>query len=152
MIYMFNKGFTLVELLVTIVIMGLITFMGFPSLQKMLTENKTKEFEYYGDSIIVAAKLYMQKEGRDIKEDINSFNKLKGNGLEINVEDLIDQDYLEEYKKTKKSLTCDTNNGKVKIKMDANNNSMSYDYELTCTSGTDTYKKEYDSDKFKKTS
>ena len=64
-----KKAFTLVELLVTIIIIGLIALMGFPSLQRMLNDNTTKEIETYGKSMIGAAKMYMQKEGRDISED-----------------------------------------------------------------------------------
>lgn len=56
-----KKAFTLVELLVTIVIIGLIALMGFPSLQRMLNDNATKEIEIYGRSMISAAKMYMQK-------------------------------------------------------------------------------------------
>ncbi len=35
--------------------------MGFPSLQRMLNDNATKEIEIYGRSMISAAKMYMQK-------------------------------------------------------------------------------------------
>ena len=50
-----KKAFTLVELLVTIVIIGLIALMGFPSLQRMLNGNATKEIEIYGRSMMTCS-------------------------------------------------------------------------------------------------
>ena len=43
-----KRGFTLVELLVVIVILGLITFLGFPALIRVMDSNTSREFELYG--------------------------------------------------------------------------------------------------------
>lgn len=61
-----KKGFTLVELLATITIMGLITVMVTPSIVKLQDNNKTKQFQMYAKSLVEAAKVYVQKEGEDI--------------------------------------------------------------------------------------
>lgn len=139
-----NKAFTLIELLVTITILGLITFMGFPSLQKMLNDNKKTEFEYYGKSIISAAKLYMQKEGRDIKELSSNLTALKNGTYEVLLSDLISGGYLEEYHASKKDLSCEIDNGRVKIKWDDQTNTTTYNYKLTCSDATKLYEKKYD--------
>jgi len=148
-----NKAFTLIELLVTIVILGLITFMGFPSLQKMMSSNKTKEFEYYGESMISAAKLYMQKEGRDLKENQQTLNQLKEGyivPLKNGENGLVDLGYLEEYKPSKKGLSCsDTENG-VRITM-SEYNTYTYTFQLKCRDNQKTYTKTYADTKFKVT-
>ena len=61
-----NKGFTLVELLATIAIMGMIMILVTPSIVNLQNNNKKKKFEYYGKTLVEAAKVYVQKEGVDI--------------------------------------------------------------------------------------
>lgn len=138
-----KKAFTLVELLVTIVIIGLIALMGFPSLQRMLNGNATKEIEIYGKSMIGAAKMYMQKEGRDINENTNSKLELEGNGYMIGLKTLIDQDYIETFKPSKKNIQCDLDNASVRVRKETQN-TLKYDYKLKCTYKDKVYRKSYD--------
>lgn len=138
-----KKAFTLVELLVTIVIIGLIALMGFPSLQRMLNGNATKEIEIYGRSMISAAKMYMQKEGRDINENANSKLELEGNGYMIGLKTLIDQDYIETFKPSKKNIQCDLDNASVRVRKETQN-TLKYDYKLKCTYKDKVYRKSYD--------
>lgn len=148
-----NKAFTLIELLVTIVILGLITFMGFPSLQKMMSSNKIKEFEYYGESMISAAKLYMQKEGRDLKENSETLTQLE-NGYIVPLKNgttgLVDLGYLEEYKPSKKGLRCDDSGSGVRITK-SKYNTYTYTFQLTCHDSQKIYTKTYNDTKFKAT-
>lgn len=147
-----KKAFTLIELLVTITILGLISFMGFPSLQKMLNQNKTTEFEYYGKSMISAAKIYMQKEGRDLKENTTTRTSLLNGNYIVSVKGdtgLINLGYLNDYKPSKKGQSCiDTADG-VKIKWDEETNTTTYKYKLTCHYNGKTYIKSYNDKEFK---
>ena len=115
-----KKAFTLVELLVTIIIIVLIALMGFPSLQRMLNDNTTKEIETYGKSMIGAAKMYMQKEGRDISEDNSATASLEGEGYIIKLNTLISENYIEEFKPSK-NIKCNTETAEVRVKKDAKN-------------------------------
>ena len=63
-----NKGFTLIELLATIVIMALILLLVMPAITALQENNENKPYEYYGDSIEEAAKIYVNKEGEDITD------------------------------------------------------------------------------------
>lgn len=147
-----KKAFTLIELLVTITIIGLISFMGFPSLQKMLNQNKTTEFEYYGKSMISAAKIYMQKEGRDLKENSTTKTSLTNGTYIVHIKEengLINLGYLNDYKPSKKGATCIENSDGVKIKWDENTNTTTYKYRLTCKYNGKTYFKDYDDTKFR---
>ena len=54
-----NKGFTLVELLVTIVILGMITALSFPLLKRLKDNNETNRFETYRSSLEELAKSYV---------------------------------------------------------------------------------------------
>lgn len=64
-----NKGFTLTELLVTIVIMGIITGLAFPSIRKLQEENRNEEFKAYEKVLVNAAKVYMDSHTNEISRD-----------------------------------------------------------------------------------
>ena len=144
-----NKAFTLIELMVTIVIIGLISFLGFPSLMKMMSENSTKEFEIYGEAMIAASKLYIQKEGRDLQNSVYKKTELTNTGLVLTLDELVNLDYIEPYHPTKKTYSC--TDAKVQIKLEANTNTYTYKYQLTCTDSASKkkYTKNYDDKKFK---
>lgn len=55
-----NSGFTLVELLVTIIILGIITTMSFPLLRRLQESNKMNRIELYGTSLEELAKAYVE--------------------------------------------------------------------------------------------
>ncbi len=139
-----KKGFTLIELLVTIVLLGLISFLGVTSLMKLVVENSTREFEYYGSSMIAGAKLYIQKEGRDLvmaHSNSNFTHYLSQN-------DLINGEYLQPFRSSKKTNNCNDSNNGVKITYTASTKTYTYSFQLTCVSGKKQFKKTYNSEDF----
>ncbi len=68
-----NKGFTLVELLVTVALIGIISGIAFPAITKLQTENKDEEYKAYEKIILNGAKLFM-----DDNSDIWTFNRTQG--------------------------------------------------------------------------
>jgi general secretion pathway protein G len=54
-----NKGFTLVELLVVIVILGIVTGLSIPLLRNVRENNEKKEYSTYMDTLEYSAKLYI---------------------------------------------------------------------------------------------
>ena len=92
-----KKGFTMVELLVAMAIMGLLIIMAFPTIRAIQVNNTNTKYQKYGDSAISAAKLYVDSYGEDMFEsDIDAsqlkkvyFDELVKKGLlkDINISD-----------------------------------------------------------------
>ena len=71
-----KKGFTLVELLAVIVIMGVIMAFAFPSIDGMIDGNKRKKYEAFEKSMTEYAKIYYED-----SEEIIGLTDLKNVGL-----------------------------------------------------------------------
>ena len=91
-----DKGFTLVELLVSMSIMGLLIIMAFPTIRTIQTNNTNSKFEEYGKAAVSAAKLYTDSYAEDLFDMNNNngqtsidFNELVKKGLlkDINISD-----------------------------------------------------------------
>ena len=61
-----SKGFTLVELLATIVILGIITGLSFPALRTIKEKSNKTKYETYQKALISSAKLYINSYEEDI--------------------------------------------------------------------------------------
>ena len=73
-----KKGFTLVELLAVLVLLGLISLLIYPSIRNLMKNNNEKEYNTYKDLMVSYAK------SLSINDKNNGFvclNKLKNNGL-----------------------------------------------------------------------
>ena len=61
-----NKGFTLVELLVVIVILGIITGISIPLIRNIQASNEMRKYTTYMDSLKQSAKLYVDSYSEDL--------------------------------------------------------------------------------------
>ena len=102
-----RKGFTLVELLITIVIMGIITAIAIPLLRNARERNNEKQYTTYAESLKHATKLYLDSYEEDMfgKKDngcaIVTFNQLKS------------RNYIKDI--PIENITCDVSETYVKV-------------------------------------
>ena len=118
-----KKGFTLIELIATIVIMALILIMVMPSIMVLVNNNEDKAYEYYGDALIEASKIFVNKEG----EDITSLGTTNFIGcVDITYQDLIDANLIEPI--TEENIDCSD----ALIRYTKEKGKESYSINLTC--------------------
>ena len=61
-----NKGFTLIEVIVTVVILGIVTLIAFPMISNLSSTLNDKKYDSYNKSIESAAKLYTDSNSIDM--------------------------------------------------------------------------------------
>ena len=130
-----NKGFTLVELIVVIAIMGIILILALPQVSKIQSANKNKKYDAYYEAIERGTKLYIDSWSKDLFGNNSSgciivkYSELKKNNLvkDFGDKDITCSDDAETYVEVRKvndtylystSLVCHDDNGVVYQKKD----------------------------------
>ena len=77
-----SKGFTLIELIVAIAIMGIILLLAFPMMRGIQSSNQDKKFTAYKDSMESSAKLYTDSYQEDM------FGYHSSGGFDVSYQDM----------------------------------------------------------------
>ena len=119
-----KKGFTMVELLVAMAIMGLLVIMAFPTIRAIQINNTNKKYEEYGKSAVSAAKIYADSYAEDLF-DSEQDNELKV----IYFDELVKKDLIKDINLSDSSCITESSITVVKYKDD-----YSYCLHLVCKS------------------
>ena len=129
-----RKGFTLVELLAVIVIMGIVLVLIVPSINGFRNQNKKKGYELYAESAVRAAKLYVE----DKKTSLTAYPEWQG-CVSIPYDTLIKADLLKPY--AEKRYNCSALEVRVyRTKPETNKvdtKTLTFKYSLTCYDNKD---------------
>lgn len=118
-----RKGFTLVELLVVITIIGIITVLALPGVQQLQARNRNKKFETYTNRMNDAGKLYVDAYSNDL------FG-ITGDGCyDISYSDLKSKSLIKNY--ATDDVVCDDSKSYVHVERIAGK--YKYEVALYCT-------------------
>ena len=103
-----NKhGFTMVELLAVITILGVLTYISIVSIQNVMKNAKEKYYKSQEESMNSAARNYTEKNRQHLP-------KINGQIVEIKLNDLVKEKYIDEVKNYDKQK-CDYDASYVQI-------------------------------------
>lgn len=129
-----NKGFTLIEVLVAITIMGIITVMALPGVQQLQSRNRERKFEKYGESLVSSTKLYVDSNEEDI------FGYAVSGCADISFSDLEAKTLAKDYETNGISCVGNMTNADLRddtfIHVEKKNNKYVYQPYITCTDKT----------------
>lgn len=114
-----KKGFTLIELIVVIALLGLISAIVFPVITSTLNNSKQKAYETQKKQVIKSARQYFYENPLKLPKLVN------GNTSSVSVEQLIKDGYIEDKVKDPRDNNCLT--GYIKVSVENNKYVYSYD-------------------------
>ena len=118
-----DKGFTLIELLASITIMAIILLLVIPSVSKLKNDNQYKTFDYYADTLVAAAKVYVAREDEDLT-DLGTTYFL--GCVDISYQDLLNSDLIKPY--TDSRYDCSD----AVVRYTKGKGKTTYQYNLVC--------------------
>lgn len=122
-----RNGFTLIELIVAIAIMGVLLIITLPIVANIKNSNKEKPYDAYKNSLIAASKLYIDSYGKD---------KFGGNNsgcIKIKYSDLKDKRLIKDFNNKKISCSSDETFIEVRKVLDE----YSYKINIVCKNTKD---------------
>ena len=142
-----DKGFTLIELIAVIVIMGMLLLIVFPATARLMRSNENKKYDTYYDAVQEQLELY----ARTRRDELGG---IQGSGCVDDKElgKLKDYDYIKEYTEDKDvsclspsefqpdelaSLGIDASRDYVNIRIDNNKGNIKVQYSMICVRNRD---------------
>ena len=117
-----NKGFTLVEIIGVVIVLGLITLVSFPLILKTINDSRGQISDATTNLIVSSAMQYTDKYSNDLP-------KTQGNVYCVTVERLINEDLLPS---TIENEYLGSYGLQTKVKITINNDKYNYTIDNNC--------------------
>ena len=126
-----KRGFTLVEVIATITILGVITMISLPIISSIQSQFRNTKYDKYKDSLESAAKLYIDSKSKD------EFGNQNSGCVDVPYQKLLDQKLIDEIDIV--DTTC--NNAETFVRVKKSNDTYDFTSKVVCTKGeTEVYR------------
>ena len=122
----YGYGFTLVELIVVIAIMGIILILALPMVSRIQSANKNKKYEAYKETIEAAAKIYIDNHAKDL------FGNNKNGCVTVTYSDLKNDNLIRDFGES--GVDC-SNDDETFVDVTRVNDEYRYSTDLVCRKG-----------------
>ena len=133
-----NRGFTLVEMLATITILGIITAISMPVITGIKDGFTERKFDAYKESLLTAGKLYIDAYWEDVFGSNEGTLDSNAACYNISLKELQNKNLVEDISSSFSGAVCDENITYVRVVK--SNGVYSYDVNLECTKDRKSYK------------
>ncbi len=123
-------GFTLVELIVVIAIMGVILILALPQVSRIQSANKNKKYEAYKESLESAAKIYIDNHTKDL------FGNNPTGCVTIKYSDLKRDNLIKDF--GEEGVVC-SNDDETFVDVTKINDEYKYSTDLVCYKGSEKF-------------
>lgn len=120
-----KKGFTLIETLMVIALIGIISLILVPNVIFLINKNKTESCENLKKNIISATKIYVNENKYDLKFTCD-------NPIKIRISTLIEVGKLSGDIKDPTNEEVNLTNEEVEVKFNCNTKQFTYNFNYTC--------------------
>ena len=118
----YSRGFTLVEMITTITILGIVSLIALPVISNVSDSFTIQKFESYEESLRTAAKLYVDQNQDDL------FGYSDDGCTDIGFSEILSKNLIEDIEL--KDATCAGDSTYVRVKK--NGNTYDYDVSISC--------------------
>lgn len=123
-----NKGFTLLEVILTVAVLAVIVMIITPSIMGLMRKSKEDSYNNLVNSIISAAKTYVSDNRYTLKDDNGVALTCENNIIYISLNTLVESGDLNSPVVDPRTNEDINLNNKVKIEFNCNNKTFNYGY------------------------
>lgn len=129
-----NRGFTLIEVILAVLILAILVIIAFPNITSIINKGKIESCENLRESILSASKMYIKDNRYDLDESVKCEKESDKPSFTITLKTLEDENYIKgPFKNPITNEEYHPDDINVKITLNCTTKEFSYSLEnITC--------------------